>query len=48
MKHLQLGIIAIAALLTLSLTSLRTFVQPADADSYTLVVTHYDVYKCKG
>ena len=36
--------IAIATLFALSLICVDTYVQQSNADSYTLIVTHYDVY----
>ena len=36
--------VAIATLLALSLICVDMYVQQSEADSYTLIITHFDVY----
>jgi hypothetical protein len=46
MKMSLCQMIAIAVLFALSLICVDTYVEQAKADSYTLIVSHYDVYYC--
>ncbi len=42
----RLSIITAAILLAFSFAGIATFVQLTEADDYTLVVHHYNIYKC--